>query len=174
MEIWKINFPHYHSTAATVKSLDITLILLLALTWQARQMWTQTCKMPLSSCSDFQPFTNLASRASVNTLCKFCLQNRSGFHPFTNFASRASGYPNLKKLNFCTITLPLVGDNPKPHKLKYFLQNYFKHRFSEAYVFIKIKNLCFVKRTIVRCFYNISFQKTCQYIFIDKILFFIK
>jgi hypothetical protein len=40
VEIWKINFPHYHSTDATVKSLDITLILLLALTWQAGQVYT--------------------------------------------------------------------------------------------------------------------------------------
>ena len=117
----------------------ILLILLLALNWQARQMWIQTCKMPLASCSDFQPFTNLASMASVYTLCKFCLQSRSDFHPFTNFASRASGYPNLKNQIFAPLFLPLVGDNPKPHKLKYFLQNYFKRRFSEDYVFTKTK-----------------------------------
>ena len=85
-------------------------------------MWIQPCRIPLASCSDFQPFTNLASRASVYTLSQILLAKSFPFSPFTIFASRASGYPLLQKPHFQIMTiynsfiiflvgfLPLVGE----------------------------------------------------------------
>ncbi len=94
----------------------------LFVTWQARQMWIQPCQKLLASCSDFQPFTNLASRASVYTLSQNLPAKSFPFSPFTIFASRASGYPLLQKPHFQIMPiynsfiifligfLPLVGE----------------------------------------------------------------
>ena len=92
-------------------------------------MWIQPCQNQLASYSDFQPFTNLASRAS--------------------------GYPLLQKPHFQIMTiynsfiiffvgfLPLVGEflpqTPDKNRRENFKNLLSELRFSEAYVFIKIK-----------------------------------
>ncbi len=115
----------FRSLASSAKLRRICIFacqFVLFVIWQARQMWIQPCRIPLASCSDFQPFTYFASRASVYTLSQIPLANSFPFSPFTIFASRASGYPLLQKphiqimpiyysfIIFLVGFLPLVGE----------------------------------------------------------------
>ena len=114
---------HFLASSANLRRICIFACrFALFVNWQARQMWIQPCQNQLASCSDFQPFTNLASRASVYTLSQIQLAKSFPFSPFTIFASRASGYPLLQKPRFQIMTiynsfiifligfLPLVGE----------------------------------------------------------------
>ena len=88
---------HFLASSANLRRICIFACrFALFLTWQARQMWIQPCQNQLASCSDFQPFTIFASRASgyIYTLRE----------PLVNFVYEAKSRPWQRTAYFALIS----------------------------------------------------------------------